>query len=158
LVFPQLSHRRSYLQFAAEVSQCARALLALGVQRGDHVGIWATNWPEWVVLQFATATVGAVLVNVNPAYRSHEAAYVLEQADIQALFLTDRFKTSDYLELLAEVCPELGSCEPGKLHAAACPKLRWVISIKDTKAPGVLGWHVFLARAIDVTEGQLEAR
>src|SRR5262249_22240515 len=79
LVFPHLGYRRSYAEFRADVHECARALLAIGVQRGDHVGIWATNWPQWVILQFAAATVGAVLVNVNPAYRAREAAYCLQQ-------------------------------------------------------------------------------
>jgi fatty-acyl-CoA synthase len=86
LVFPQLGYRRTYAEFRADVHECSRALLALGVQRGDHVGIWATNWPQWVILQFAAATVGAVLVNVNPAYRAQEAAYCFQQADITALF------------------------------------------------------------------------
>jgi fatty-acyl-CoA synthase len=144
LVFPQLGYRRSYADFWADVQQCARALISLGIEHGEHVGIWATNWPQWVILQFATATVGAVLVNINPAYRSHEAGYALDQADITALFLTDQFKTSDYLALLAEICPELAACAPGALHAAKCPKLRWVVSIKDTKRPGVLGWSEFL--------------
>src|SRR5229473_554582 len=90
LVFPQLGFRRSYAQFHADVRECARALLALGIQRGEHVGIWATNWPQWVVVQFATAKIGAVLVNINPANRAHESAYVLNQADIAALFLTDQ--------------------------------------------------------------------
>src|SRR5262245_2013815 len=77
LVFPQLGYRRSYAAFQADVREAARALLALGIQRGEHVGIWATSWPQWVVLQLATAHIGAVLVNINPAYRSHELAYVL---------------------------------------------------------------------------------
>src|SRR5947209_20316978 len=77
LVFPWLNHRRSYRDFHTEVRRLARALLALGIARGEHVAIWATNWPQWVVTQFATAAVGAVLVNVNPAYRAHELAYVL---------------------------------------------------------------------------------
>src|SRR4051812_18686394 len=81
LVFPWLNHRRSYRDFHADVRRLARALMALGVARGEHVGIWATNWPQWVVTQFAAASVGAVLVNVNPAYRAHELAYVLAQAD-----------------------------------------------------------------------------
>ena len=94
LVFPWLGHRRSYAEFRAEVRRAARALMALGIRPGEHVGIWATNWPQWVVVQFAAASIGAVLVNVNPAYRAHELRYVLEQADITTLFLTDRFKSS----------------------------------------------------------------
>src|SRR5438046_904905 len=88
VVFPQLGYRRRYREFAEDVSAAARALIALGVEHGDHVGIWSTNTPPWVVLQFATAAIGAVLVNINPAYRAHELRYVLQQADITTLFLT----------------------------------------------------------------------
>jgi fatty-acyl-CoA synthase len=158
LVFPWLNHRRTYAEFRAEVRQTARALMALGIGRGDHVGIWATNWPQWVVLQFAAAHVGAVLVNVNPAYRAHELRYVLQQADITALFLTDRYKTSDYFDLLMEVCPELARCAPGELRAADCPRLRHAVSIRETKRPGMLGWGEFLARADEVTEADLDRR
>src|SRR5262245_1888938 len=91
LVFPQLGYRRSYAEFHADVRQAARALMSLGVAPGQHVGIWSTNWPQWVILQFATAHIGAVLVNINPAYRAHELEYVLNQADIAVLFLTDQF-------------------------------------------------------------------
>src|SRR5581483_7259763 len=121
LVFPWLNYRRSYAEFRADVRRAARALMALGINRGDHVGVWATNWPQWVIIQFAAAHVGAVLVNVNPAYRSHELRYVLQQADITTLLLTDRYKTSNYFDLLAEVCPELGRCPPGELRSADCP-------------------------------------
>ena len=158
LVFPQLAYRRSYAEFWSDVQDCARALMALGIERGDHVGIWATNWPQWVVLQFATATIGAVLVNVNPAYRAHEAGYVLEQADIKALFLTDRFKTSDYFALFAEICPELASFPPGMLQAPACPKLRWVLIINDERQPGILSWSEFLSRASEVSQSNLDNR
>jgi fatty-acyl-CoA synthase len=72
LVFPHLSYRLSYAAFRAEVEQVARGLLALGVRKGENVGIWSTNWPQWVLLQFAAAEIGAVFVNVNPAYRAHE--------------------------------------------------------------------------------------
>jgi fatty-acyl-CoA synthase len=158
LVFPWLNHRRSYDEFRADVRRAARALMALGVGRGENVGVWATNWPQWVVLQFAAAHVGAVLVNVNPAYRAHELRYVLQQADITALFLTDRYKTSDYFDLLTEVCPELGHCPPGELRAAACPRLRRAVSIRETKRPGMRAWGEFLALSDGVSEADLDRR
>jgi fatty-acyl-CoA synthase len=156
LVFPRLGHRRSYAEFRREVRLAARALVALGVRHGDHVGIWATNWPQWVVLQFATANIGAVLVNVNPAYRSTELQYVLQQADILALFLTDRYKTSDYFEMVTQVCPELQSCPPGELCSAECPRLRHVVSIQERKGPGMRTWNEFLAGAERVSEAELD--
>jgi fatty-acyl-CoA synthase len=147
LVFPKLSYRRSYSEFHADVLECARALLSIGVEHGEHVGIWATNWPEWVILQFAVAQVGAVLVNINPAYRAHELEYVLNQADISTLFLTDRFKSSNYEALLGQVCPELPDSSPGELQSKTCPKLRRVISIKEGKLPGAWNWREFLSQA-----------
>jgi fatty-acyl-CoA synthase len=158
LVFPQLDYRRSYGEFAAEVRHAARGLLALGVDPGEHVGIWATNLPEWIIVQLAVASIGAVLVNINPAYRAHELQYVLEQADITTLFLTDRFKNSDYFALLESVCPELCSAAPASLHAAACPDLRRVISIKPDRRPGMLNWQEFVAHGAAVPEGVLDAR
>lgn len=156
VVFPSCNYRRTYAEFEAEVRQCARALLALGVQRADAIGIWATNWPQWIVTQFAAAQVGAVLVNVNPAYRSHELAYVLEQADITTLALTDRFKTSDYFAILAEACPEID--RPGPLNAARFPRLKHVISIKETQRGAMQTWTELLALADRVSDADLDRR
>jgi fatty-acyl-CoA synthase len=158
LVFPQLGYRRSYAEFAADVQQAACGMLALGVGHGEHVGIWATNWPQWVVLQFAAATVGAVLVNVNPACRAHELRYVLQQADITTLFLTDHFKSSDFMAMLAEVCPELDGCPATELRTAACPKLRSVVSIQERTRLGVLGWGEFLGRGAHVSDAAVANR
>jgi fatty-acyl-CoA synthase len=157
LVFPQLGYRRNWAQFQAETRTVARALLALGVRHGEHVGIWATNWPEWVLTQFAAASLGAVLVNINPAYRAQELLYVLNQADITTLLLTDRFKTSDFFALLAEVCPELDNCRPDDVRAAACPKLRRIVSIKPHGRPGVLSWDAFLQQAASVSDSDFDA-
>jgi fatty-acyl-CoA synthase len=158
VVFPQLGTRYDYTQLATEVGTCARSLLALGVRTGEHVGIWATNWPQWVVTQLATAQVGAVLVNINPAYRAHELHYVLNQADITTLILTDQFKSTNYFDLLTEVCPEVAQANVEKLHAAACPRLRRVISIKDAAGPGILSWREFLRRGGEVSEAELDQR
>jgi fatty-acyl-CoA synthase len=158
LVFPWLGHRRNYAQFRDDVRRAARALMALGVERGEHVGIWVTNWPQWVVTQFATARVGAVLVNVNPAYRALELEYVLQQADITTLVLTDRYKTSDYFDLLKEICPEVERDTAGELRVARCPRLRRVVSIKGTGCRGILSWEEFLSRGDRVGEVELERR
>ncbi len=158
LVFPRLGMRMSYAEFAAAVGQTARALLAAGVGPGEHVGIWSPNAPPWVLLQFAAASVGAVLVNINPAYRAHELRYVLTQADVTTLFLADRFKTSDYFAMLAEVCPELAACPAGELRAAACPMLRRVVSIRAEACPGIASWDSFLGGASRVSQAAFEAR
>jgi fatty-acyl-CoA synthase len=158
VVFPQLAHRRTFAEFHADVRTCARALIALDVKPGDHIGIWATNWPQWIVLQFAAATAGAVLVNINPAYRDHELAYVLKQADITILFLTDQFKSTSYFDILDAVCPELKTARGVKIQASACPKLRRVVCIKETCRPGMSTWSEFLAGARDVPDADLERR
>jgi fatty-acyl-CoA synthase len=157
LAFPQLAYRRTYAQFGAEVRACALALLALGVQPGEHVGIWATNWPQWVIAQFAVATAGAILVNINPAYRAHELHYVLDQADITTLLLTDRFKATDYGAVLTQVCPELARPST-EFRSAACPRLRHVISFKTDARPPLLGWNELLARGTCVSEDALDRR
>jgi fatty-acyl-CoA synthase len=156
LVFPALGYRRSYRDFRADVRQTARAFLALGVRPGEHVGIWATNWPEWVVTQLAAAHMGAVLVNINPAYRANELQYVLNQADITTLLLTDQFKGSQYFDLLAEVRPEVNTASPGELRTSACPELRRVISLKAVKRAGMLTWAEFQAGASRVSEAELD--
>ena len=97
--------RYTYTEFRDEVDRVARGLMALGIQRGHHVGIWSTNYTEWVLTQFATAKIGAVMVNVNPAYRTHELAYVLEQSEANAMVLIGRFRNSDYVAMLNEVVP-----------------------------------------------------
>lgn len=158
LVFPQLNYRRTFTEFQADVQEAARALIALGVRQGEHIGIWATNWPQWIVTQFASAAIGVVLVNINPAYRAHELQYVLNQADITTLLLTDQFKTSQYFDILATVCPELATAPAGELRAAACPKLRHVVSIKSEKRPGMLNWNEFRQRAERVPAAALAER
>jgi len=158
LVFPWCSYRSSYGHFDADCDRVAQAMLGLGIGPGEHVGIWATNWPEWVLIQFAAARVGAVLVNINPAYRPHELEYVLHQADLTTLFLLPRFKASDYFALLGQVCPELAASQPGELQAARCPRLRRVISIHAETAPGIYAWPQFLALAERVSAHELACR
>ena len=110
--------RFTYSELAAEVNVVALGLVHLGIGKGDRVGIWAPNVPEWVLVQYATAKIGAILVNINPAYRSHELEYVLNQSGIRTLVAVPRFKTSDYATMIADVRPR-------------CPALRDVILIGE---------------------------
>ena len=110
--------RLSYAELRAETDRFARGLMALGVQHGDRVGIWSPNNAEWIVAQFATPKIGAILVNVNPAYRTSEVAYVLEQSGVSVLLCAVRHKTSEYLRMIEEVRPSL-------------PQLRTVVVIGD---------------------------
>jgi fatty-acyl-CoA synthase len=150
LVFPEFGVRMNWRQFLAGVEAAARGLLALGIQRGEHVALWATNVPEWVLVQFATARIGAVLVTINPAYRPFELKYVLRQSDAVALLLVDRFKSSDYFAMLDEICPELAASRPGRLRAAEFPKLRHVVAIKGSTPPGAVSWTEMIGRGTSV--------
>jgi fatty-acyl-CoA synthase len=157
LVFPQLGLQLNYREFNERVDEAARGLLALGIGAGEHVALWATNVPEWVVLQFATAKIGAVLVTINPAYRPFELKYVLKQCDAKALFLVDRFKKSDYFAMLAEVCPELAASEPGQLNSEGFPQLRWIVTLRGASHAGAIGWDDMARRGQAVAARQIAA-
>jgi fatty-acyl-CoA synthase len=159
VVFPKLDLRWSYAEFEKRVRATAKALMALRIGVGDHVGIWATNWPEWILLQFSTGLIGAVLVNVNPAYRTHEFAYILKQADIKALFITDTHKTSDYEAMCRELLPALATGPSGKrLNSPEFPSLAHVVSIKlAPRLEGAMGWPEFLAQGERVPNPRLDA-
>ncbi|GAA4250055.1 AMP-binding protein [Dactylosporangium darangshiense] len=107
LVDVPTGRRWTYRELLAEVEAVARGLLARGVAKGDRVGIWAPNCPEWTILQYATAKIGAILVNINPAYRTHELAYVLDQSGVGLLVCAQQLKTSDYRAMVTEVRPDL---------------------------------------------------
>lgn len=134
--------RYSYAQLHAAARQLASALLNQGLEKGDRIGIWSHNNAEWVLMQLATAQVGLVLVNINPAYRTSEVEYALNKVGCKALVSMPQFKTSDYLGMLRELAPELMECEPGKLQSARLPTLRSVIWIDVTgegaEQPGML--------------------
>lgn len=156
IVFPHAGVIRTWQEFGQEVDATARALLAMGVKKGEHVAVWATNVPQWVLLQFATARIGAVMVTVNPAYRAHELKYVLNQSDSVALFLVDQFKTSDYFAMLAEICPEIAAAKKGEVHAAEFPRLRRVVAIKGSPPAGLLQWDEFLALGASVPQADVD--
>jgi fatty-acyl-CoA synthase len=107
-------------------------------------------------LQFATARIGVVLVNVNPAYRAHELRYALRQSDVRGLALVDAFKSSNYFDMLNEACPELASAPPGRLASKSFPKLKWLISLRGESPPGTLSWEEFLALADEVPLERLD--
>jgi len=126
------NQRFTYAAFQAEVNRVARAFLALGVKPGEHVGMWSQNCVAWVLAQFATAKIGAVLVNINPAYRLTELAYALRQSDCQVLVAGRRFKDADYLQMLGELIPELVKADPlGNLVAKEFPRLQHVILLSE---------------------------
>ncbi|HBK47208.1 MAG TPA: AMP-binding protein [Xanthomonadaceae bacterium] len=137
LVVPSQGVRLDYARLDAVVTRLAAGLLQLGLEPGDRIGIWSLNRAEWVLMQFASARAGLILVNINPAYRSHELEYALTQVDCRALVLARRFKSSDYPAVLRELAPELDAATPGRLHSARLPALRHVLLLGDEPAlPG----------------------
>ena len=134
-------YTRTYSQFKDDVDTFARSLIALGVRPGDHVAIWATNVPQWYLTFWATVKIGAVLVTVNTAYKIYEAEYLLKQSDTHTLVMIDGVKTSNYCEIIKELCPELKNLKPGQpLHSKKLPFLRNVITV-DCKIDGCLTWE-----------------
>lgn len=138
VVIRSQNRRLTYNQLWNEVTECARGLLALSVQKGDRVGIWAPNRYEWVVVQYATARIGAILVNVNPAYQEPELEYVLQQAGISVLIHAERFRNTDYEAIVQRVRPH-------------CVHLKHVIQLE-------IGWEELLHQSRQVTMEELEAR
>ncbi|WP_431026286.1 AMP-binding protein [Halomonas sp. H5] len=143
--------RYRWRELQAAVDRTARALLALGVAKGDRVGIWSPNCAEWTLTQFATAKIGAILVNINPSYRTHELEYALKQSGTSTLILQGAFKNSDYVVTLAELAPELQDGDPATLQSARLPELKRVICLDGERAlPGMLSWQALQARAAEV--------
>ena len=149
LVVPGQNVRLDYAGLLAEVELVAAGLLALGLEPGERIGIWAPNCAEWVLLQFATAKAGFILVNINPAYRSHELEYTLNKVGCRALVMARAFKTSNYLQILGELAPELAQATPGMLQAARLPALREVIVLDQAgpEQPGTRRWQELAGRA-----------
>ena len=138
--------RWSYAEFARRAEALAAGLLALGLEPGDRIGIWAPNCAEWVLTQFATAKAGLILVNINPAYRRAELEYALNKVECKALILAPALKTSDYLAILNDLAPELKSSTPGRLAAMALPHLRTVIRLGAERTPGMMNFDEISAR------------
>lgn len=158
LVVHHQALRYTWRQLADAVDQHARALMALGVQPGDRLGIWAPNCAEWCITQFASAKVGAILVNINPAYRSSELDYPLGQSGCRWVICADAFKTSDYHATLQGLLPGLANSQPGALICERFPELRGVVSLALSPPPGFLAWHALQARAEAVSGEALAAR
>lgn len=150
--------RYTYRQLQAACDLLARGLMACGIQKGERVGIWSPNYAEWVITQFATAKIGAILVNVNPAYRVHELEYALRQSGCRALIVAPPYKTTDFAALLREVCPELEDSAPGRLSAARLPQLRTVIAFGAQSVGGANTWQQVMAMAHEVSPDLLAAR
>ena len=140
-------YTRTYSEFRDDVDTFARALISMGVKKGDKVAIWATNVPEWYITFWASVKIGAVLVTVNTAYKIHEAEYLLRQSDTHTLIMTDGYRDSDYVGIIKELCPELEITPQGEqLHTRRLPFLRNVITV-DSRQKGCWTWAEAIATA-----------
>ncbi|WNS77597.1 AMP-binding protein [Bacillus sp. DTU_2020_1000418_1_SI_GHA_SEK_038] len=158
LVYPDRGLRYSYREFNDVCEQVAKGLMALGVQKGENVAVWATNVPEWVSLQFGSGKMGAVLVTVNTNYRSSELEYLLKQSDSTTLFLIEDYRGNSYIDTIYDLCPELKTSEPGKLESKRLPLLKNVVILGDKKYDGAFNWSDIIEMASQITDEELKKR
>ena len=157
LVFPGLELRWSWRELNLRVNQIAAALIALGVQVGEHVGIWSMNVPEWVVTQLAAGRIGAVLVNVNPAYRLHELRDALAMADVATLIVGSPFKGSNFVSMVESLCPEVAASTSRHWASECFPRLKRVIALGERPGPGWWTW-TDLEQGPEASRSALESR
>lgn len=164
VIYPHLELQWTYEEFNRLCHRTAKALLALGVKPGEHIAVWATNIPQWLLLQFGSAKIGAVLVMINTNYQRSELEYILSHSDVTTLFLTAGFKDSDYISHINGLCPNLAESTPGQLTCNTLPKLKRVIFLPSEHGPedgetppGMLSWDEFLAGADAVEDQEYEA-
>jgi len=157
IVYPDRDLRFTYKQFNERVNLMAKGLLEIGIGKGDHVGIWAKNVPDWLTFMFATAKIGAVLVTVNTAYKIHEVEYVMNQADLKALAIIDGFRDVNYIDIMYELVPELKTQNRGNLKSRKFPHLKSVIFIGQEKHRGMYNTRELMLLGQHSTDEKLES-
>ena len=154
LVYADRGLRFSYSEFNKRVDKLAKGLLFIGIKKGDHVGVWATNVPDWLTYFFAAAKIGAVLVTINTSYRTHELEYLMQNSDLHTLCLIDGWRDSDYIGMVNELVPELKLSERGFLQSSKFPCLKNIIYIGPEKHRGMYNTNelILLGEHIDDTD------
>ncbi len=150
-------YRRTWREFDEETDRIARGFLGMGVKKGDHVAIWATNEPEWLMTLFGTAKIGAVLVTVNTSYKVFEAEYLLRQSDSKVLVMMEGFKDANYLEIIHQLNPTLKDSKPGELDNPMLPFLKHVVYTGGLPQPGMHHWPEIAEFGANVSDTALEA-
>jgi fatty-acyl-CoA synthase len=159
VIYHERGLRHSYAQFRDICNDVAKGFMALGIEKGEKVAVWANNIPEWLYCQFATGKMGAVLVTVNTNYRAFELEYLLKQSDAKTLVLIGGVREADeYLRVMDAVCPELKDCEPGQLKSEKLPLLKNVIFVGQGRQPGMLSWDELLQGGRRINDEQLAER
>lgn len=158
VVYPDRNIRYTYAQFDSLCRQTAKGLMRMGIGKGDHVAIWASNISEWLAVQFATAKIGAVLVTVNTNYQAHELDYLLKQSDAAALIIMDSYRGTSYPDIVNSLIPELQEAKPGQLKSERYPFLKTLIYIGNKRLSGMYHWDDTEILAKTVTDAELEER
>lgn len=158
LVYADRNLRWTYSELNEECNLVAKGLMALGVEKGDHLAVWTTNTPEWVALQFATGKMGGVLVTVNTNYRTMELEYLLRQSDAKTLILIEGYRGISYVDTIYEICPELRHSQPGELQSKRLPLLKNVIVLSEKPYSGMYNWSQLIEKGKRISDQELKAR
>ncbi len=148
VAYAEREYKQTWQEFSATVDTMAKGLMAMGIQKGEKVAVWATNVPHWVALQFATARIGAILLTINTNYRSAEIDYVLKQSDCENIFIINGLRDANYLEILYGLIPELKTHPRGELHASSYPCLKRVFFLGPEKHRGLYSMSEVLSLAV----------
>ena len=157
-IYPEHGIRKTYQELDAETNELAKAFIGMGIEKGEHVAIWSDNKREWLLSQYATGKMGAVLVTVNTNYQAAELEYLLKQSDATTLILDEGFKGTSYIDIIRKICPELAGNDKGNLVSGAFPHFKRVILMTEREEEGMFTWSELMAHAADVTDQQLEER
>jgi len=155
-VFCEPGVRWTWQELDDQIDRFAAGLLSVGLCKGDRIGIWSPNRPEWLIAQFATARIGLILVNINPAYRRHELEFALNKVGAKALITATSFKSSDYLEMLSDLAPELSNAVPGRLQAERLPQLTTIIQVGDEPVAGMFRFSEVLEKGVGANRDRLD--
>lgn len=156
MVYADRDLRFTYSEFNERVDRLAKGLLYIGIGKGDHVGIWATNVPDWLTFTFATAKIGAVLVTINTNYKVHELEYLMHNSDLHTLCLIDGFRDGDYVGMVNELVPELKTSERGFLNSERFPHLKNVVFIGPQKHRGMYNTQELILLGQHIDDAELE--
>ncbi len=156
LVVVHQNIRWTYKELKEQVDLCALGLHAMGLNKGDRIGIWALNRAEWMVLQYATAKLGAILVNINPSYRIHELEYVLKQSGCKFLVIDEKTEHADYTQMVYDMLPKLQYSDAGFLHEIKLTELNTIITLEEKAGPGMFSWKEVMKLGDEIKPEVLE--
>lgn len=157
-VYPENNVRKTYAEFNQETDELAKAFIGMGIAKGEHIAIWSDNKREWLLSQFASGKMGAVLVTVNTNYQEKELEYLLQQSDSTTLILGEEFKGTSYINIIQKICPELMNSKKGFIQSEKLPQFKRVIVMSENDYPGIYKWSELVEFAKQVTNEELEER